>query len=77
MKNINRFLQIKTKLKYLLLPKQTVSKLWIDWLHDYKKLKYWTDKRALERRMALGEKYIFPFIGNKHPNKVTVDDIVL
>lgn len=77
MKSIDKFLQIKTKLQDLLLHKHTVSNLWIDWLHDYKKLKCWTDKRAVERRVALGEKYIFPFIGNKHPNKVTVDDIVL
>ena len=54
----------------------TVSALWMTWLQDYRKIKHWTDKRALERRMALGEKYVFPFIGNKHPKNITTIDIV-
>ena len=57
----NQFLKLKKKICRLFFNKTTVSDLWIDWLHDYKKLKRWTDNRAIERRLALGKKYVFPF----------------
>ena len=72
----NQFLKLKKKICRLFFNKTTVSDLWIDWLHDYKKLKRWTDNRAIERRLALGKKYVFPFIGEKHPKCVTTSDIV-
>lgn len=54
----------------------TVSSLWIVWLRDYKNIKQWTDARALDRRLSLGEKYVFPFIGNKQPKDITPKDII-
>lgn len=77
MKSFNNFLQIKIKIQKVLFREITVSNLWIEWLQDYKILKRWTDTHAIDRRFALGKKYVFPFIGHKHPSRVTADDIVV
>lgn len=77
MKYFSNLPQFKSIFQEFLSRDVTVSNLWIDWLQDYKILKRWTDTRAIDRRLALGKKYVFPFIGHKHPSKVTADDIVL
>lgn len=74
---LSNILLVTAKFQKYLFRKVTVSDLWMDWLHDYQKLKKWTDSRAIERRWALGKKYVFPFIGNKRPDRVTTDDVVV
>ncbi len=76
-------LPLKTKVidnfkfaKSSIFKQRTVSDLWIVWLRDYKNIKQWTDKRALDRRLALGKKYVFPFVGNKQPKDIKPNDII-
>lgn len=56
--------------------KTTVKKLWREWLIDYASLKGWTDKKAIQRRMSIGKKYVFPFLGNMQPAEIKPEDVV-
>ena len=53
-----------------------IQSLWPIWIEEYSKLKAWSDKRWFERRMALGQKYIFPVIGAHKPAQVASEDVV-
>lgn len=53
-----------------------ISELWPIWIDEYTHLKTWTDKNAYRRRYSLGEKYIFPIIGNYRPNQVSAQNVV-
>ena len=53
-----------------------VQNLWPIWIGEYAKIKAWSDKRCFERRMALGQKYVFPVIGTHKPAQVASEDVV-
>lgn len=55
---------------------ENVKHLWPIWIDEYSKLKAWSDKRRFERRMSLGEKYVFPVIGSHKPTQVVAEDVV-
>ena len=56
--------------------KMSVEELWPLWIREYTELRAWTDKQAFQRRLSLGEKYVFPIVGSLRPNRITTKEIV-
>lgn len=68
--------KIRSSLKNSSLKNQTVEQLWPQWILDYTKLKAWKEKKGFDRRMRLGQNYVFPIVGGKHPSQITTDDVM-
>ncbi len=56
---------------------QSIENLWPEWIRDYSRIKAWSESRAFDRRMSIGNKYVFPIIGHKCPQDVTTKDVIV
>ncbi len=56
--------------------KHTFADVSREWVKDRVRLNYWkNDDRGEARTLSILEMYVFPAIGSKDINKVTVDDV--